>query len=218
MTAIVAILRDDQVIVATDSLAHYEVTTEEGLDKRPLRTVCKTFLLPQYKSLIAARGSLDVALSFYQYMNSVGNFDLDVRAVMEQDFDISILRQHSPNLREIDIPNSTIHLFGYDVLEDKFKGFQRSVSNGELKQWTQILPDTILMKPAWMQVDELSSDYATVLSAIKSQKREDDLQEIEDRAMIGGEILMTICNFDVDYNAFRYVHFMHPFDLDNSDT
>ena len=183
MTAIVAILRDDQITVATDSLAHYEVTTEGSLDKRPLRTVCKTLLLPQYKSLIAVRGSLDVALSFYQYMNSVGNFDLDVRAVMEQDFDISILRKHSPNLRETNIPTSTIHLFGYDLMEDKFKGFQHSISDGELKQWTQILPDTMVMKPAWMQVQELSSDFDTVLSAIRSQKREDDLQEIEDRAM-----------------------------------
>ncbi len=183
MSALIFVLKPDQVLIAMDTLAVAPDT------KAPLQFVSKVFPVPHLGGVICGTGAFPVVLDWFNFVLT--------RVVGR---DILILDEFAPTiLQEIgerhglsERVTATIYHFGYLEKEGRFAGF---AYRSERRFESQRLEYGLGMKPPHDDLLQVGAEKVfndglpkAFVDLMEQQKKRDEDQPEEARVGIGGEI------------------------------
>lgn len=189
MTAINIFLTKKNAIVYWDTLATNPLKKGDKKLKPKLYTN-KVFVLPQFKSVFAVTGSLQLGLAYFKFLSeSFIGMDVDSIKNIELKYFKTFLKENY-NLKLF----GKIYLIGFSVKEKIIKGFKLEINIDGIFVWNEI-QEGLLIKP---EVENIETFFLTqenidngFVQLMISQKEEDHQKRIEDQVGIGGEILKT---------------------------
>ncbi|MCK9471778.1 MAG: hypothetical protein M0Q88_08510 [Bacilli bacterium] len=196
MTALIFNYSRNDVMVAMDTLGHYP-------NKQQFIHHTKFYYFKEERVIICGVGIAGLKKDWYEFI---------LYKQINKDI-LTLDRLATKKLLEFDklYPNelgATIYQFGYNNRTDEFMGFAYRKSNGFISEALEYgitarpgIEDSFVIKaPDIAEIIVSGSNFNRIhhpfIEIMKEQKRADDMEDIDNRAFIGGEIELISINKD----------------------
>lgn len=193
MSSFIALINNKNAWIATDTLCSFAPTGNETT-LVPRNFTCKSFSLPQFKSIFAVTGTLQLGLCFFTHTAEF-TYGTDIESLVG--IDLKHFKEKLQSSYE-QSPTGTIYLIGYSQGEDKFRGYKLIVNKEAAFGWEELPSDGLIFKPGFdnwedkmLAFGENKTVERFVTNLMTLQKQEDIVKPIEEQVGIGGEIVLT---------------------------
>lgn len=215
MSSFIAIINNRNAWLATDTLCSFVPT---GSEPRlvPRNFTCKTFALPQFKSVFAVTGTLQLGLCFFAHTVEF-TYGTDIESLVG--IDLKHFKEKLNSSYE-QTPTGTIYLIGYSEDKEIFRGYKLVAGPEATFAWEELPSDGLIFKPAianWEDKMTAMGENKTVeqfvINLMTLQKQDDIEKNINEQVGIGGEIVLI--NLEMNEQSKTLVTFtqiIHRFD------
>jgi len=194
MSSLIAFLKTNYFVIATDTLAHTK--NEHAIS---LVNFCtKTYYLPQFKCCFAGQGSAKMLNQYFIFAQE-NIIAKDINSLIVQTglhFKANIQESSTNNL-------GTIFLFGVSDLTNTLEAHKITLTKSSpYLEISELRTMGLLHKPEVANIETFVSSqqnndvHELLVLLMKEQKKQDDIKTISKRAVIGGQIQITSLYYD----------------------